>query len=190
MAVPVSSYLRISEICQYLSADGNSKNLLFKGDTTRPNQSRLIYMVREAVQWLFDRDPTNTALPKQSNYLYSLCNPYVAEAQRIINAGTSGNIVNPSTGNLVTIATPTFQFKVGEMGALMFPPETNLVILLSGIVSASVEITLDGVELPYGRNDVLSYTVNYTPTAITIVFNQGVVNGQLYFIRMVQLVPV
>ena len=190
MAVPITTYLNISRICQYLSADGNSQKLLLQGGGNRPNQSALLYIVRKSVQWLYNLNPNDSKLPKQANYMYSLCPPYVHEAQNIINAGTTGNIVNPSTGNLVTIATPSYQFKVGESGALMTAGQTSLTISLAGVINPSVEITIDGTEMPYGRNDVLSYTVTYNPTNIQVVFNQGVANGQLYFIHMVQLVNV
>jgi hypothetical protein len=190
MAVPVSTYLTIAGICQYLSADGSSKNLAFKGNTTRPNQSRLIYMVRSAVQWQYDIDPNNADLPQMANYMYSLCNPYVSQAQIISNAGVAGSVINPSTGSQVTIATPSYQFKVGEVGALMTAGETTLTITLSGIVNPSAEITLDGVEVPYGRSDVISYTATYNATNIVIVFNQAVSDGQLYLIHLIQLVNV
>ena len=188
MAVPIATYLNIARICQYLSADGNSQKLLLQGGGNRQNQSSLLYIVRHSVQWLFNLNPNDSKLPKQANYMYSLCPPYVNSAQNIINAGTTGNIVNPSTGNLVTIATPSYQFKIGEGGALMTAGQTSLTISLSGVVNPSVEITLDGVEVPYGRNDIVSYTVTYNPTNIQIVFNQGVIAGQLYFIHMVQLI--
>ncbi|SRR6266540_60301 len=190
MAVPISTYLTIAGICQYLSADSNSKNLIFKGSTTRPNQSRLIYMVREAVLWQYNLDPTNTDLPQMANYMYSLCNPYVAQAQIISNAGVAGTVINPSTGSQVTIATPSYQFKVGEVGALMTAGETTLTIILSGIVNPSAEITLDGTEVAYGRSDVFSYTATYSPTNIVIVFNQPVTNGMLFFIHLIQLVNI
>jgi hypothetical protein len=190
MAVPVSTYLRIADVCQYLSADGSSKNLLFKGTSTRPNQSRLIYMVRKAVQWQSDIDPNAANLPKMANYMYSLCNPFVAAANVIINAGATGEIINPSTGNQVTVATPFEQFRVGDPGALMTAGETTLTLNYSGVVNPSVEITLDGGELPYGEDESLSYTVTYNPTNIEIVFSAGVQNGQLYIIHMVQLVNV
>ncbi len=122
--------------------------------------------------------------------MYSLCNPYVAQALGVINAGTTGNIVNPSTGNNVTIATPSYQFKVGEVGALMLAGETTLTITLSGIVNPSAEITLDGTEVAYGRSDVFSYTATYSPTNIVIVFNNPVENGMLFFIHLIQLVNV
>lgn len=190
MAVQVTTYLNIARVCQYLSADGNSEKLLFQGGGNRPSQSVLLNIVRESVQWLYELDPNNADLSIQANYMYSLCNPYVHTAQNIVNSGTTGNIVNPNTGNLVTIATPSYQFKVGEGGALMTAGETLLTLTLSGVVNPSVEITLDGTEMPYGRSDILSYTVTYNPTNVQILFNQGVTDGQLYFIHMVQLVNI
>lgn len=190
MAVPITTYLNIARICQYLSSNGNSQKLLLQGGGNRPDQSALLYVTRNIIQWQYDLDPSDADLPQMANYMYSLCNPYVAEAQRIINAGTTGNIVNPSTGTNVTIATPSYQFKVGEVGALMTAGETTLTITLSGIVNPSAEITLDGVEVPYGRSDVFSYTATYSATNIIIVFNNPVVNTQLFLIHLIQLVNV
>lgn len=190
MAVPVTTYLNISRICQYLASDGNSKRLLFEGSNNRQRQAALLFMTRRAVQWQYNVDPNNENLPKMANYMYSLCNPYVAAAQAIINAGTTGNIVNPSNTNNVTVATPSYQFKVGEVGALMLAGETTLTITLSGIVNPSAEITLDGTEVAYGRSDVFSYTATYSPTNIVIVFNNPVENGMLFFIHLIQLVNI
>lgn len=190
MAVPIATYLNIARICQYLAADGNSQKLLFQGGGNRPSQSPLLHVVRESVQWLYDLDPNNSALPKQANYMYSLCNPYVHQAQNIINSGTTGNIINPSTGNNVTIATPFVQFRVGDIGSPMVAGETTLTINYAGVINPSIEITLDGAELPYGEDDSTSYTATYNPTNVQVVFSASVSNGQLYAIHMIQLVNV
>jgi hypothetical protein len=190
MAVQVSTYLNIARVSQYFAADGNYKNLAFKGADNRARQATLLFMTRKVINWLNTLDSTDGRLPKMANYMYSLCNPYVAQALGVINAGTTGNIVNPSTGNNVTIATPSYQFKVGEVGALMLAGETTLTITLSGIVNPSAEITLDGTEVAYGRSDVFSYTATYSPTNIVIVFNNPVENDMLFFIHLIQLVNV
>lgn len=190
MAVPVTTYLNIARVCQYLAADGNSNQLLLQGSGNRPRQSQLLKIVRESVQWLSDFDPNNASLSIQANYMYSLCNPYVNQALTIINAGGTGNIVNPSTGNQVTIATPLVQFRVGDVGAPMVAGETTLTLNYAGVINPSIEITLDGTELPYDDNNQISYTATYNPTNIQIVFNQGVQNTQLYMIHFVQLVNV
>lgn len=190
MAVPITTYLNIARICQYLASDGNSQKLLFQGGGNRPNQSALLFITRETVQWQYDLDPTDSDLPKMTNYMYSLCNPYVAAAQAIIDSGSTGSIVNPSTGNLVTIATPFVQFRIGDVGAPMIAGETDLTLNYAGVVNPSIEITLDGTELPYGDNTQISYTVTYNTNNVVIVFNQGVQTDQLYMIHMVQLVNV
>lgn len=190
MAVPTATYLNIARVSQYLSADGNSKNLLFKGTSTRPAQTTLLNIVRDSVQWLLDTDPDSDELPLQANYMYSLCNPYVAAANAIINSGATGNIVNPSTGQNVTVQTPFVQFRVGDVGAPMTAGETSLTLSYTGVVNPSVEITLDGTEVPYDDPNQISYTATYNPTNVQVVFNQGVQNGQLYIIHMIQLVAV
>lgn len=190
MAVPITTYLNIARICQYLAADGNSQKLLLQGGGNRPDQSSLLFITRESVQWQYDLDPNDGSLPKMANYMYSLCNPYVHGAQAIIDSGSTGSIVNPSTGNNVTIATPFVQFRVGDPGAPMNAGDTTLTLNYAGVVNPSVEITVDGVEMPYGEDESQSYTVTYNANNVVIEFTEGVANLQLFIIHMVQLVNV
>lgn len=188
--VPTQTYLNYGKISQFLAADKISKNMLFKGGDKAPNLSWLIELVRKSIEWKNSIDSTDESINDTSLYLYDLCGRYIREAKIILNAGATGTIINPSTGNQVTIATPSYQFKVGEIGALMTAGETNLTITLSGIVNPSAEITLDGVEVPYGRSDVFSYTATYSSTNVIIIFNNPVVDGQLFMIHLIQLVNV
>lgn len=191
MAVPIVTYLNIARICQYLAADGNSRKLLLQGGGNRPSQSALLFVTRESVQWQYDIDPNASHLPKMANYMYSLCNPYVHNAQAIIDSGSTGSIVNPSTGNNVTIATPFIQFRIGDVGAPMVAGETSLTLNYAGVVNPSVEITLDGVEIPYGSDPAnFEYTVTYNANNVVIVFSNGVVTDQLFMIHLFQLVNV
>lgn len=190
MAVQVSTYLNIARVCQYLAADGYSQNLLFKSDASRSKQAVLLFMTRKAINWQNNLDSTNADLPKMANYMYSLCDPYVREAKRIISAGGTGNIVNPSTGNNVTIQTPFVQFRVGDPGAPIVAGDTTLILNYTGVVNPSIEITVDGVEMPYAEDESQSYTATYNPTNVVIEFTEGVGNGQLFIIHMVQLVNI
>lgn len=190
MAVPVSTYLNYARVTQYLAADGSSLRSLFQGSDNRIHQSALLFMTRKAINWLNNLDSTNENLPKMANYMYSLCNPYIPAARRIIDAGNTGTIVNPSTGNNVTIATPFVQFRVGDVGAPMTAGQTTLTLNYAGVVNPSVEITVDGVEMPYAEDESQSYTATYNPTNVEIEFTEGVGNGQLFIIHMVQLVNV
>ncbi len=191
MSVPVSIYITIAKVCQYLAADGNAKKLLFQGCGNRPMQSRLIYLVRNSVEYLYGLDADDTRLPQQANYMYSLCNPYIARANQIINAGGTGEIIDPNTGNAVTIATPNPQFRVGDPDALMNAGDTTIVLSYAGLVDPSLEITLDGSEVPYGTaTDVVRFTATYTDTDVTVVFNTPVQNGWYLNFHMIQLIPV
>lgn len=191
MAVPVTTYLNYARICQYLASNGNSQQLLIQGGGNRPKQNILLYIFRNIIQWQNNLNPNDPDLPKLANYMFSLCNPYLHDAINIINSGTTGNIVNPSTGGNVTIATPLVQFRVGDVGAPMTAGQTSLTLNYTGVVSASVEITLDGTEIPYGSNiSQQEYTVTYNTNNIVIIFSNGVVNSELYMIHFIQLVNV
>jgi len=190
MAVQVATYLNYARVCMYLAADGNNEKLLFKNDNSRFQQSTLLFITRKVINWQNNLDSANLNLPQMANYMYSLCDPYVRDARRIIESGATGNIVNPSTGQNVTIATPFIQFVIGESGSLMNAGDTQLTLNYSGVVNPSINVDLDGVEVPYGRSDRVAFTATYNPSNIVIDFNQGVSNGQLYMIHFVQLINV
>lgn len=190
MALPITTYLSIARICQYLAADDNSVKLLFKGGGNRPNQSFLINVTRNIIQWLYDLDPSDPDLPKMVLYMYSLCNPYIAEARILLNQGQAGQVINPTTGTTVTITNPNLQFRIGDPGALMNAGDVTLTLEYDNVINPSIQVFLDTVALPYGVNSGISYTANYSDTEISITFNQAVQNGQLYWIRFIQLINV
>jgi hypothetical protein len=188
--VTTTTYINYGKISQYLAANRIAKNKLFKGSDKAPNLSWLIELVRKAIEWKNGIDSADESINNTSLYLYDLCGRYIREAKRILNAGGSGEIINPSTGNAVTIATPNPQFRVGFPGALMNAGETNITFAYSGVVNPSLEITLDGVEVPYGDANVFSFTATYSPTDVQVVFSQPVQNNWLLIFHMVQLVNV
>jgi len=188
--VPTQTYLNYGKISQYLAADRISKNMLFQGSDKAPNLSWLIELVRKSIEWKNGLDSSSDSINDTSLYLYDLCGRYIREAKVVLNSGSTGTIINPSTGNQVTIATPFVQFRVGDVGAPMTAGQDTLTLNYAGIINPSIEITLDGTELPYADNNQISYTATYNPTNVQIVFNQAVQNTQLYMIHMVQLVNV
>jgi len=192
MAVFVSTgtYINYGKISQFLAADNIAKNMFMKAGDLAPNLSLLIELVRKAIEWKNGIDSTSESLNETSLYLYDLCGKYIRQAKVILNSGQTGTIINPSTGNQVTIATPNPQFRVGDPGALMEAGETTLTLNLAGVVNPSLEITLDGVEVPYGDPLVFSFTATYSPDSVEIVFSDQVENGWLLNIHMVQLVNV
>lgn len=188
--VPTALYLNYGKISQFLAANQIAKNIFFKGGDKAPNLSWLIELVRKAIEWKNSIDDTDESINDTSLYLYDLCGRYIREAKIILNAGNTGEIINPSTGNQVTIATPFVQFRIGDVGSLMTAGETTLTLNYTGVVNPSVEITLDGTEVPYGDSLLFSYTATYNPTNVQLVFSNPVENGWLFQIHMIQLVNV
>lgn len=188
--VPTTTYLNYGKISQYLAANRISQNKLFIGSDKAPNLSWLIELVRKAIEWKNGIDSSDESINNTSLYLYDLCGRYIREAKRILNSGNTGEIINPSTGQAVTIATPNPQFRVGNPGALMNAGDTVITFNYAGVVNASLEITLDGTEVPYGDSLQFSFTATYNPTSVQVVFSQPVQNGWLLIFHMIQLVVV
>lgn len=187
---PIELWIQYAEISGYLAASNTSMNNLLKGRDIVPSLCRKIYIVRKALQWRYNIDPNDESLNDVALYLYALCGRFIIEAKRILGQGQAGQIVNPSTGTTVTIANPAIQFTVGDGGAPMNPGDTVLTLTYSNVVNPSIEVFLDGVELPYGLGDRISYTATYNEDDIVITFNQGVVAPQVYRVRFLQLINV
>lgn len=188
--VPTQTYLNYGKISQYLAANRISKNMLFQGGDKAPNLSWLIELVRKAVEWKNGIDSTDESINDTSLYLYDLCGRYIREAKVILNSGNTGEIINPSTGNQVTIATPNPQFRIGQPGSLMNAGDTEITFSYAGVINPSLEITLDGVEVPYGDVNVFSFTATYNANNVVVVFSQPVQNNWLLNFHMIQLVNI
>jgi hypothetical protein len=190
MSVDVASYIQIAKICQYLAADKEStQNLLF-GGYIRPNLSRLLYIVRNGVQWLYTVNPADPTLDGKAIYMYSLCQPFVGQALQIIGSGGSGTIINPATGVISTILSKNIEFKVGDPGSPMNNGDTSLTLNYSFILNSSIIISVDGVDMPIGVTDRISFTPFYSSLSSSISFNNPVSTGQLYNIKFLQYISV
>lgn len=190
MAYSTIEILDIAEVSEFLAADSQSEGYLFRGSYERIGLSRLIYIVRNAVSWLYSYNPSSSSLLGQANYLFSLCQPFVGRALQILGSGGSGTIVNPATGIVSTIVAQDIQFAVGDIGAPILAGATSFTLSYDSVLSSSVEITLDGAVLPIGSSDRKSFTVIYTANNIQITFNEAVINGQLYSVKLLQYVTI
>lgn len=74
-------------------------------------------------------------------------------------------------------------FKIGDVGCPMTAGDTSLIITIANPIEDSEIVTMDGSLLVPQQYDRVSYTPIFTSTDITINFNQGVENGQLYYIK-------
>lgn len=190
--------LEIAEICQFLAKDDEVKGMHFRGGYERIGLSRLIYMVRDAVQWLYDYDPGSGSLLGQVNYLFSLCMPFVGRALQIMGSGGSGTIVNPATGVQATIEVVYLEFIVGVTASpqvvngvsvdLPANGDSQIILPIPNILNKSITVTKDNVPLPTGLSDRESFTPIYTTPSVTINVNDTFANGDLIVIQGLQYV--
>lgn len=191
MAYTTTEVLQISDICQFLAADSEAQGNLFRGGYERVGLSRLIYIVKSSVNWLNSYNPSDSTLLGKANYLFSLCQPFVGQALQILGSGGSGTIVNPATGVISTIVARYIDFTIGASGSLMNAGDVTLVLNYTSVLSSSVSIALDGTDLPAGTfTDRIAFNAVYTSNNITITFNQGVANKQVYSIKFLQYVTI
>lgn len=78
-------------------------------------------------------------------------------------------------------------FVIGQGGSPMNPGNTVLTLNFSslgitGIITDSINISLDGSVLPRNDNTQISYSIVYNSTSVVITFNQGVQNNQQYIV--------
>lgn len=203
MAYTVTEILQIADICQFLAKDSESKGYLFRGTYERKGLSRLIYIVKSAVNWLNSYNPSSSTLSGKANYLFSLCQPFVGQALQIIGSGGSGTIVNPATGVVSTIQQVYLQFTVGVTtspqvvnGVNVTLPtngQTQIVLPLSNIMNNSIFVVKDGVELPISATDRVSFTPIYTLSSVTLTIGPSGTtfqNNDLFVIQGLQYVTI
>jgi len=203
MAYTTTEVLQIADICQFLAKDNESKGNLFRGSYSRSGLSRLIYIVKSSVNWLFTYNPSDSTLLGKVNLLFSLCQPFVGQALQIIGSGGSGTIVNPATGVQSTIQQVYLQFTVGVTPSpqsvngvdvtLPTNGQTQIILPLEGILDMSVFVVKDGVELPIGATDRVSFTPVYTPTSVTITIGPAGTtfqNNDLFVISALQYISI
>lgn len=177
----INLYLQYAAIAQFKAADSAAKDNVLQSGIT-PASKKLPHLLR------FCRTVINTAkatdvgtvnMGLMVGYMYSLSSRYVAQAAAVISGSSSGTIIyNPSTGS-AAISFPVIQIQVAP-GAGIVEGATTYTFAAAGIVSDTINISVDGVILPYNVADRLSYTAVYGASTTTITFNQGAALSQIY----------
>lgn len=176
-----SSNINIAKVCIPLVIRDISLQL--EEDLLLP---RKIYIAYNSLLDLYTDDPTNSDIDLLSSYLFSICGGYYFEAENIINMGSGGQIVNPTTGDASTLIAFNLQFTVGSGG--MNEGDTTYVINYPYIMQDSVTVEMPQSNLPVDDPNQLSYEIAYTNTEATITFlngtpNIGVQTGMQFLIK-------
>lgn len=113
---------------------------------------------------------------------------------RTVGSGTytswSVNL-NGASGTIASLSDINSEWTVGDVGALLLDGETTFTLNIGAgsiFQMGTFQVVLDGVVLPRNNNTRISYTVSYSAGIITVVMNQGAINGQLYMITGTYLV--
>lgn len=203
MALPidVDLYVKYGQISSYLAAiDFASQNFLSGGIYNSDLPMRLS-MVTRLVEWKFDQNPNDETLVATGNYLYQLCGKYVRQAKLILANYMPGIIINPANGAQSTLVPVYLQFRVGVTTSPVVVNGVNVTLPNDGDTSvtlpltyilASLEVTLDGVEVPVSDPLQTSYNPIYTNNSATISLANGSTfhNGDLWIISGLQFVAI
>lgn len=203
MALPIeiNKYVQYGNVSSFLaSMDFNRQNILSGGSFNSDLPMRLS-MVTRLVEWKFNQDATDSTLINTGNYLYQLCGKYLQQAKLIIANNMPGIIINPANGAQSTLQPVYLQFRVGVTSSPQVVNGVNVtlpnagddsVVLPLTYILNSLEVTLDGVEVP--QNDPLqtSYNPIYTNNSATITLANGTKfnNNDLWIISGYQFVAI
>jgi hypothetical protein len=154
--LPIQSYIDIAKISQYLAANDDllaskktvAGSLASASWAMNARYSRLLYLVRKAVEQAFTKNPADESLNDTGFYLYALCGRYMSQAQIIATTGTTIApfiITNPSSQSVSDGANVTFTVLAGGDPTLTYQWKkdgvsivgaTNESLNLTGVTSA------------------------------------------------------
>lgn len=179
MALPidVTLYTNYGKISSFLAANDFAKQGLFQGMPFQSSLPQLLSVVTDLIEWNNTRDPNDNTLVDTANYLYQLCGRYLPKAKQLIANMGQGLIVNPANG-LVSILAPIYlEFYVGVTTSPVVVNGVNVtlpnvgdksMVLPLTYIKQSLEIDLDGINVPKAATDRISANVNYTNNNATI----------------------
>ena len=109
----------------------------------------LIYLVRQALEWLYELDPTHEDLATIGNYLIAIC-PDAARAEAaIIGGGSTPTIVN-------AVRPERIEFNVSSSS-----------LIPTGGTSVTLPLAWQGFNLSFDRGNVPQSTLSTEPTYFT-----------------------
>jgi hypothetical protein len=108
--------LNIAKICQYLSVNSVSVSNIYKGKATDERIARMIWAVKEGVQYRYDQNPNDSTLIATSNYLWSLLGRFqlIAQARLAILKAVPPVITGPVNVTVQVGGNATFQTSVSS----------------------------------------------------------------------------
>lgn len=192
LPVDINLFIQYGKISSYLAASDFSRQRLLKGGTFRNELPLLLSTVTDLVDWNNTRNSNDETLVDTANYEYQLCGKYIPKSKQIIANMGQGVIVNPANGVQSILAPFYIEFYVGVTASpivvngqnvtLPNVGDTSMVIPLT-YIKQSLDIDLDGTDVPRVATDRIAANVNYTNNNATISVNQAFAFNQLWTIK-------
>lgn len=203
MALPIEilNYINYGNVSSFLAQNDFSGQNVLSGGKFNSDLPMRLSMVTRLVEWKYNQNATDSTLTNTGNYLYQLCGKYIQQAKLIIANNMPGIIINPANGAQSTLQPVYLQFRVGVTSSpvnvngvnvtLPTAGQNSIVIPLTYLL-ASLEVTLDGVEVPQSDPFQTSYNAIYTNNDVTITLANGGVfnNNDLWIISGLQFVAI
>lgn len=179
MALPidVTLYTNYGKITSFLAASDFARQKLLKGAAFPTNLPELLNVATRLIDWNNTRNPNDVTLVDTGTYLFQLLGRYLSQAKQLIANMGQGLIVNPATGAVSILAPIYLEFYVGVTASpvvingvnvtLPNVGDTSMVLPLT-YIKQSLEIDLDGVNVPRVATDRIAANVNYTNNNATI----------------------
>lgn len=179
MALPidVTLYTNYGKITSFLAASDFARQKFLKGAAFPTNLPEILNVVTRMVDWNNTRNPNDNTLVDTGTYLFQLLGKYLQQAKQLEANMGQGLIVNPANGAVSILAPIYLEFYVGVTASpvvingvnvtLPNVGDTSMVLPLT-YIKQSLEIDLDGVNVPRVATDRVAANVNYTNNNATI----------------------
>lgn len=179
MALPidVTLYTNYGKITSFLAASDFARQKFLNGAAFPTNLPELLNVTTRLVDWNNTRNPNDETLVDAGTYLFQLLGRYLQQAKQLIANMGQGLIVNPATGAVSILAPIYLEFRVGVTASpvvingvnvtLPNVGDTSMVLPLT-YIKQSLEIDLDGINVPRVATDRIAANVNYTNNNATI----------------------
>jgi hypothetical protein len=201
LPIDIELYNQYGNVSSFLAASDFAGQNFLNGGSFNSDLPMRLSLVTRLVEWNYNRDPNDETLVSTGNYLYQLIGKYRNQAQLIIANNMPGIIINPANGVQSTLQPVYLQFRVGVTASPVVVNGVNVtlpndgessVVLSLTYILASLEVTLDGVEVPQSDPFQTSYNPIYTNNNATITLANGSTfhNNDLWIISGYQYVAV
>ena len=137
MALTFADKIQIGKVSAYLATIDSLKSNLFGGKLD-PRLPLMLQMETDAVEWMYQLNPTDASLTLTINYLYELCVGYALKAATVV-ANASSNLMTPVVANGYIYTSIPYIVTATDMGT--GAPVNNSTVWINPIFIGAQQLT-------------------------------------------------